>query len=56
VTEIGNAMGFVRMIRSGGYQYISNAIKYVPDLQDVPQFQQLATTENLPQDTIEAAK
>jgi WASH complex subunit 7 len=30
---LGNAMGFIRMIRSGGFHYVSNAIKFVPDLQ-----------------------
>lgn len=32
ITEIGNAMGYVRMVRSAGMNYCSNAIKFVPDL------------------------
>jgi len=56
ITEIGNAMGYVRMIRSGGMKYISNAIKYVPDLQDIPNFQELVSADNLADDTQNAAK
>eukprot|EP00644_Phytophthora_capsici_P008472 jgi/Phyca11/16422/fgenesh1_pg.PHYCAscaffold_20_\ len=32
ITEIGNALGYVRMVRSAGMGYCSNAIKFVPDL------------------------
>jgi len=32
VTQIGNAMGYIRMVRSGGLLAIANAIKYVPVL------------------------
>lgn len=32
ITEIGNALGYVRMVRSAGMNYCSNAIKFVPDL------------------------
>jgi WASH complex subunit 7 len=38
ITEIGNALGYVRMVRSGGMQYASNSIKFVPDLDDIPSF------------------
>jgi hypothetical protein len=44
------------MIRSGGFTYISNAIKFVPDLQDIVNFEELVTKENLSPETIEAAK
>ena len=30
VTEIGNAMGYIRMIRSGGLHCVANAIQFVP--------------------------
>ena len=30
VTEIGNAMGYIRMIRSGGLHCVTNAIQFVP--------------------------
>lgn len=32
ITEIGNALGYVRMVRSAGLHYCSNAITFVPDL------------------------
>src|SRR3546814_2518802 len=41
----GNAMGYVRMVRSGGLHYTSNAIKFVPDIRDVLQFEELAKKE-----------
>jgi len=56
VTEIGNAMGFIRMVRSGGLYYTSNAIKFVPDLQNVAKFEEMATAENLSNATQNAAK
>ena len=31
VTEIGNAMGYIRMIRSGGLHCVANAIQFVPN-------------------------
>lgn len=40
VTEIGNALGYVRLVRSGGMQHCSDAIKFVPDLEDMPIFQE----------------
>ena len=32
ITEIGNALGYVRMVRSGGLHHLANAIRFVPDL------------------------
>ena len=59
VTEIGNAMGFVRMVRSGGMHYVSNAIKFIPDLNAENNL--FATLTNTTQDsfsfeTLEASK
>jgi len=56
ITEIGNALGFVRMVRSGGLQYLSGAIKFVPDLTDVTNFEQATRDDNLSEDTAVAAK
>jgi WASH complex subunit 7 len=39
ITEIGNALGFVRMVRSAGLHYISNAIKFVPDITRIINFE-----------------
>eukprot|EP00004_Rigifila_ramosa_P020162 TRINITY_DN521_c1_g2_i4.p1 TRINITY_DN521_c1_g2~~TRINITY_DN521_c1_g2_i4.p1 ORF type:complete len:1097 (+),score=319.76 TRINITY_DN521_c1_g2_i4:490-3291(+) len=44
VTEIGNALGYVRMVRAGGRHYVSNAIKFVPDLNSIPAFGEPAQT------------
>jgi WASH complex subunit 7 len=56
ITQIGNAMGYIRLIRSGGRNYVANAIKFVPDLQDIAKFEELATKEKLPPETISAAR
>ena len=56
ITEIGNAMGYIRMVRSGGLHYTSNAIKFIPDLQNVPNFDESVATEQLPMSTQNAAK
>lgn len=49
-------MGFIRMIRSGGFSYISNAIKFIPDLEEIESFEEMVKKENLSQETIEAAQ
>ena len=57
-------MGYVRMIKAGGLHFVSNSIRFVPDLDDIPNFEQLtieevqSQTEQLQNDTIarEAAK
>jgi WASH complex subunit 7 len=56
ITEIGNALGYVRMVRAGGLRYISEAIKYVPNLDDIDNFEQLAQQDNLSPETISSAK
>merc|ERR1711871_1207628 len=39
ISHIGNALGYVRMVRSAGMHYCSNAIKFVPDLQNIINFE-----------------
>jgi len=56
VSEIGNALGYVRMIRSGGMLYTSNAIQFVPDLSDIQRFSDMAQADNLSGDTVAAAE
>eukprot|EP01101_Sappina_pedata_P008773 TRINITY_DN4938_c0_g1_i1.p1 TRINITY_DN4938_c0_g1~~TRINITY_DN4938_c0_g1_i1.p1 ORF type:complete len:1098 (+),score=436.48 TRINITY_DN4938_c0_g1_i1:19-3312(+) len=58
ITEIGNAMGYIRLIRSGGIHYTANAIKFVPDIQDgnIVSFGDLVSTENLSEKTNDSAK
>ncbi len=42
ITEIGNALGYVRMVRSAGMQFCSDAITFVPDVDNVVCFGQHA--------------
>jgi hypothetical protein len=56
ITEIGNALGYVRMVRSGGLHHVSASIKFVPDLEAIPPFLENTTKENLSPETKEAAK
>jgi len=56
VTEIGNALGYVRMVRSGGLHHVSASIKFVPDLESIPPFGEQAAKENLSEQTQVAAK
>ena len=55
VTEIGNALGYVRMVRSGGLRFISDAVKFVPDLTGDVRFGEMATNAELRDCTIAAA-
>ena len=38
ITEIGNALGYVRMVRSAGMQFCSDAITFVPDVDHIISF------------------
>lgn len=55
ITQMGNAMGYIRMIRSGGFKFVSNAIKFVPDLKDLLLFEQLVKQEHLSAETSKAS-
>jgi len=39
ITEIGNALGYVRMVRSASMYYCSEAVKFLPDFEDVISFE-----------------
>ena len=56
ITEIGNALGYVRMVRAGGLNYCSNAIKYVPDLTNIVAFKEYAEADALDAETVSAAE
>ena len=56
ITEIGNAMGYIRMIRSGGLHCCSNAIRFVPDIDEIVAFDPLIEEEGLSAETQQAAK
>ena len=55
---LGNTMGYVRMIKAGGLHFLSNSIRFVPDLDDIPNFEQLVIDEALDasKEAIEASK
>ena len=40
-------MGYIRMIRSGGLHCCSNAIRFIPDLEDIVNFEELCKEEGL---------
>uniref|UniRef100_A0A1I8F6Z2 WASH-7_C domain-containing protein n=1 Tax=Macrostomum lignano TaxID=282301 RepID=A0A1I8F6Z2_9PLAT len=46
----------VRMIRSGGLNCCSSAIRFVPDLEDIPAFEELASKAGLKPGTVTAAQ
>ncbi|KXJ13474.1 WASH complex subunit 7 [Exaiptasia diaphana] len=56
IGQIGNAMGYIRMIRSGGLHCCSNAIRFVPDLEDIVSFEELVKEEELSVEALQAAK
>lgn len=59
VTQIGNAMGYIRMVRSGGLLAVANAIKYVPVLSlesGVAKFGALVEKEHLSGESVAAAQ
>ncbi|CAD5123366.1 DgyrCDS11723 [Dimorphilus gyrociliatus] len=56
ITQIGNAMGYIRMIRSGGLHCCSSAISFIPDLEDIVNFEEFVKEDNLSTETQKAAK
>eukprot|EP00727_Mastigamoeba_balamuthi_P006130 m51a1_g2136 hypothetical protein (1117) ;mRNA; f:1715146-1719480 len=56
ITHIGNVMGYIRMIRSGGLLYCADAIQFVPDLRNIVNFAELVSKEKLSPESVEAAK
>ena len=56
ITQIGNALGYVRLIRSGGLHACSNAISFLPDLNSTLPFESTAKSLNYSSTTQAAAK
>ena len=58
ISQIGNVLGFVRMLRSGALHCSSNSVNFVPDLDDLSDlsFETMTTEENLSIDTVTAAQ
>jgi len=49
-------MGYVRMIRSGGLHCCSNAIQFIPDLEDIDKFEDMVAEEQLSGECQRAAR
>ncbi|KYN18860.1 PREDICTED: WASH complex subunit 7 [Trachymyrmex cornetzi] len=56
ITQIGNALGYVRLIRSGGLHASSNAISFLPDIEKTVPFESLCRGLNYSATTQAAAK
>lgn len=52
----GNGMGYIRMVRSGGLNICSNAIRFLPDLQSVASFADTLEGEGVSDATLQAAR
>uniref|UniRef100_A0A1I8EI83 WASH complex subunit 7 n=1 Tax=Wuchereria bancrofti TaxID=6293 RepID=A0A1I8EI83_WUCBA len=55
ITEIGNVMGYVRLVRSGGVEASMQSLGFLPNLDDVPSFEPLAVNAKLSSETISVA-
>lgn len=56
ITHIGNALGYVRLIRSGGLHACSNAISFLPDINSKTNFEVMCKDLNFSTTTQAAAK
>ncbi|XP_070159198.1 WASH complex subunit 4 [Polyergus mexicanus] len=56
ITQIGNALGYVRLIRSGGLHASSNAVSFLPDIEKTVPFEALCRGLNYSVETQAAAK
>ena len=56
VFQIGNALGYVRMIRSGGLHCLYNELRFIPDMDDKPLFEELVKSDQLSPSTVAAAR
>lgn len=56
ISQIGNAMGYVRMIRSGGRHCCSDATMFLPNLDNVESFKQLSEESDLGSRTIQSSE
>ncbi|BFU21555.1 hypothetical protein EHI8A_011190 [Entamoeba histolytica HM-1:IMSS-B] len=45
ITFIGNSIGFVRMIRTGGLMHCAKTIEFIPDLFNIPDFVDLTSKQ-----------
>ncbi|KAL4715574.1 hypothetical protein ACJJTC_009200 [Scirpophaga incertulas] len=55
ITQIGNAMGYVRMIRSGGRHCCSDATIFLPNIDTVVSFKEMSEINNLDLNSLNSA-
>lgn len=56
ITQIGNSLGYVRMIRSASLKDNANVIKYLPDIVSTVEFEPIANELGIREQTYEAVK
>lgn len=56
VSQIGNAMGYVRMVRSGGRHCAADATLFLPALDSRASFKRLAEEDNLSSRTVQSSE
>lgn len=56
ISQIGNAMGYVRMIRSGGRHCCSDATMFLPDLEHVKSFKELCEESEVGDKTLKSSE
>jgi len=56
ITTVGNVLGYVRMVRSGGLHQCYKSIQFVPDVDDVPSFADKIAEDGLSEQTKNAAE
>ena len=56
ITHIGNALGFVRMIRNASLKDNANLVKFIPKIIDDIRFEDVAEQLGIKGETLEACK
>jgi len=56
VTQIGNALGYVRMIRSASLKDNANLVKYIPQFVENIKFETVANDLGIREETLESVK
>jgi len=49
-------MAYIRMVRSGGLHYVSNAINFLPEISDVLNLEDMVRKDRLSAETAQAAR
>ncbi|VDM95715.1 unnamed protein product [Thelazia callipaeda] len=56
ITEVGNAMGYVRLVRSGAVEVSVQSLEFLPDLDDIMSFEPMVMNAKLSTESIDAAR